>query len=183
MLSAGTTAPSSVPPGRPAVIRKAQAGHEIAARKAQVGKPTRNRRPRARRACGPSRADPAPSGREGDAPERWSQTDCANGFANSLARATTQTPASPWQSHDFYGGDWASRSRVSRAATWAASRPRQLRSNQWIGSEFSGASEGQDSVAVDTDVWCSWVTGFLAWRVCSDSSSESSSGFSTACLP
>src|SRR6266496_1818510 len=32
--------------------------------------------------------------------------------------------------------------------------------------------------------WRSWVTvGVPAWRGCSDSSSESSSGFSTACLP
>jgi len=44
--------------------------------------------------------------------------------------------------------------------------------------------EGQDPIAVDMGSWRSWVeVGVFAWRGCSDSSSASSAGFSTACLP
>jgi hypothetical protein len=46
------------------------------------------------------------------------------------------------------------------------------------------ASPFPPAVLCRAGAWRSWVTvGVRAWRGCSDSSSESSSGFSTACLP
>src|SRR6476661_5314761 len=66
----------------------------------------------------------------------------------------------------------------------AAFPPRQLRSNPWKRVRIQLPSEGQDPAAVDPVSWRSWVeAGVFAWRGCSDSSSESSAGFSTACLP
>ena len=64
----------------------------------------------------------------------------------------------------------------SRLQLIAASEPR---------ARIQLPSEGQDPIAVDTGSWRSWVVevGVFAWRGCSDCSSASSAGFSTACLP